>query len=190
MGAAAFDHERQLRDRAAHRATGPRRVLEQQPGAVAGQLEHPLEHGRGPLEACFEAAPEVRSQVHDHGERAQARAGAQGLREHRLGALDRELVRAREVDQVRRMADRHDAGLARELAEAREILVRMHGRLPHARALREDLERAAAEVCRPPDRRVDPAGARDMGSEQHGQKPIGAKRITRDSSNGARPHLS
>ena len=73
------------------------------------------------------------------------------------------------------MADGDEVGLGRQLAEAREILVGVHGRLPHARALREHLQRAAAEVGRPPDRLVDPAGARDMGSQQHGRKPIRAE---------------
>ncbi len=62
--------------------------------------------------------------------------------------------------------------------EAREILVRVHGGLPHARALREDLERAAAELRRPPDRLVDAAGARDVGSEQHGRS-LSARRRDR-----------
>ena len=92
--------------------------------------------------------------MHDHGQRAEAARRAQRLREHGLRALDRELVRAREVDQVRRVADGHEAGLGRQLAEAREVLVGVHGRLPDARALREHLQRAAAELRRPPDRLV------------------------------------
>ena len=174
VAAAAVDHGRQLGDRAAHRPARAGGVLEQQPGAVAGQLEHALEHGRGALEARVEAAAEVRAEVHDHGQRPESATRAQGLREHGLRALHRELIRAGEVDQVRRVADGDEAGLGRQIAEAREILVRVHGRLPHARALREHLQRAAAEVRRPPDRLVDPAGARDMGSEQHGEKPIRA----------------
>ena len=70
------------------------------------------------------------------------------------------------------MADGDETGFGGQLAEAREVLVGVHGRLPHARALREDLQRAAAEIRRPPDRLVDAAGARDVGSQQHGWKPI------------------
>ncbi len=87
--------QRQLVDRAAHRPARAGRVLEQQPGAVAGQLEHPREDGRRALEAGLEAAAEVRAEVHDHGERAQSARRAQRLREHRLGALDGEVVGAR-----------------------------------------------------------------------------------------------
>ena len=75
--AAAVDHERQLLDREAHRPARARRVLEQQPGAVAGQLEHALEHGRSALEARVEAAPEVRAEVHDHRQAAEAARRAQ-----------------------------------------------------------------------------------------------------------------
>ena len=170
--AAAVDHERQLLDREAHRPARAGGVLEQQPGAVAGQLEHALEHGRGALEARVEAAPEVRAEVHDHRQATEAARRAQRLREHRLRALDRERIGAGEVDQVRSVADGDEAGLARQIAEALEILVGVHRGLPDARALREHLQRAAAEVGRPPHRRVDPAGARDMGSQQHGWKPI------------------
>ena len=169
MRAAAVDHERQLVDREAHRAARAGRVLEQQPGAVAGQLEHALEHGRGALEAGVEAAAEVRAEVHDHGQRPEAARRAQGLREHRLGALDGEWIGAGEVDQVRRVADGDQVGLGGQLAEAGEVLVRVHGGLPDARALREDLQRAAAQLRRPADRLVDAAGARDVGSQQHAE---------------------
>ncbi len=81
----------------------------------------------------------MRAEVHDDGERAEPARGAQRLRERRLRALDREVVGAREVDEVGRVADGHETGLGRQLLEARQVLVRVHGRLPHARALREHL---------------------------------------------------
>ena len=102
--------------------------------------------------------------------------GAQRLREHGLGALDRELVGAREVDQVRRVADGdHVVGLGRELAEARQVLVRVHGGLPDARALREHLHGAAAERRGAADGLVDPTRARDVGSEQHARSLSGGR---------------
>ena len=105
MPAAAVDDERQLLDRETHRAARAGGVLEQQPGAVAGELEHALERGRRALEARVEATAEVRAEVHDHGQAAEAARRAQCLREHRLGALDGERIGSREIDQVRRVAD-------------------------------------------------------------------------------------
>ena len=111
MRATALDHDRQFLDGEAHRAARAGRVLEQQPGAVAGELEHSLEHGRGALEARVEATAEMRAEVDDNGQRPQAARRAQCLREHRLGALDGEWIGAREVDQVRRVAHGDELGL-------------------------------------------------------------------------------
>ena len=57
--------------------------------------------------------------------------------------------------------------LAASLAEPGELLVRVRGRLPHPRALREDLHRVAAELGGPVDGRRDPAGRRDVRAEEH-----------------------
>ena len=60
-----------------------------------------------------------------------------------------------------------DAGLLAPDAKALELLRRVRGRLPHPRALREDLHRVAADRLDRVDRLGDAAGGRDVGAEQH-----------------------
>ena len=60
-----------------------------------------------------------------------------------------------------------DPGLRAPLLEALEVLRRMVRRPPGARALREHLHRVGADRLGPVDRRMDPAGRRDVGSDQH-----------------------
>ena len=64
-------------------------------------------------------------------------------------------------------ADR-DPGLGARLLEALDVLGRMVGRPPGARALREDLDGLGAELDRPTDRGVDASGGGDVGAGEHG----------------------
>ena len=50
-----------------------------------------------------------------------------------------------------------DPCLGAPLPEAREILVRMRGEAPRARALGEQLHRVRADLDRPVERALDPA---------------------------------
>ena len=77
-------------------------------------------------------------------------------------------IGAGQVDEVERMADDGaDAGLDAPLPEALERLLGVRRRAPHARALREDLDRVAAHLGAAVDRVRDAAGGRDMGAELH-----------------------
>ena len=53
--------------------------------------------------------------------------------------------------------DGADPRLGAPLAEAREILLRMLGEVPRARALREELHGVRADLDRPVERALDPA---------------------------------
>ena len=53
--------------------------------------------------------------------------------------------------------DRADPRLGAPLAEARQILLRMLGEVPRARALRKELHGISSDLGRPVDRTLDPA---------------------------------
>ena len=85
------------------------------------------------------------------------------------------LVRGCEVDQVERVADdRPDPRLGPRLLEALDVLRRVVGRPPGARALREDLDRLGPAVDRPLDGGMNPSGGGDVGPGQHGTTIAGA----------------
>jgi hypothetical protein len=100
----------------------------------------------------------------------------------RAGDLDRVLerrdrllvevvLRAREVDEVERVADDGvDPRLGAALLEALEALRLVVRRPPRARTLRKDLDGVAAEALGAVDRRVDPAGRGDVRAEEHARK--------------------
>ena len=63
--AEAVDDDGQLVDRAPDRASGARRVLDQEPGRLGARLERAREGGESPLDPGFEAGAEVRADVED-----------------------------------------------------------------------------------------------------------------------------
>ena len=78
------------------------------------------------------------------------------------------VVRARQVDQVERVADdAADPGLGAALLEALEVRWVVVRRPPGARALREDLTQSPPIASIAVDRGVDAAGGRDMSAELH-----------------------
>ena len=84
---------------------------------------------------------------------------AQRLRERGLGALDRQVVRAREVDQVRRVADGHEPGLAGQLAGSARRLSSGCTAGFHTRGLcgKTCSERQPSSVARPTASSIPPA---------------------------------
>ena len=76
------------------------------------------------------------------------------------------VVRGREVAEVERVHEHGaDALPPPPLAEAGEILLGVLGEAPRARALREELHGVGADLDRPVERALDPAGA--VGAEEH-----------------------
>ena len=73
--------------------------------------------------------------------------------------------------------DAADPGLGAPRLEPLDRLGLVRGRLPHPRALREDLDAVAADRLDPVDRRVDPAGRGDVGAELHRARTIGAMTV-------------
>ena len=63
--------------------------------------------------------------------------------------------------------DTADPGLGAPRLEALDRLGRVHGVLPHARALREHLHAVRADRRRAVDRGVDPAGGGDVCADLH-----------------------
>ena len=122
--------------------------------------------GHAALEPCLEARAEVRADVEDDAVRLD-RAGRVDRRDHRLEALAVDhVVRRREVAEVERMHEhRADPRLRAALPEARQILLRMLGEPPRARALREQLHRVRPDLDRPVERALDPAST--VGAEEH-----------------------
>ena len=160
---------RELVDRAADRAARAGRVLDQEPGRLRAALERPL------------AAParRVRGPPRDP-RRGGSRRGRRRRRPrsrsrrppcstsggHRL--LVDLVVGRGEVDEVEGVADHAaDPRLGSPLLEALEVRRVVVRRAPRARALGEHLDRLAADRLGPVDRRVDPAGGRDVGAELH-----------------------
>ena len=64
--------------------------------------------------------------------------------------------------------DAADPGLLAALTEPGHGLGRVVRRPPHARALREHLDRVAPDLLAAVDGGPDAAGGRDVGAEQHG----------------------
>ena len=158
---------RELLERAADRGAGPGGVLHQQPGRVGAALEAAPQRRDDPLEPRLEARAEMRADMEDDRLRVDPARDVDRLAESGDGLLVDRIVRRREVDQVERVADDRQAELGTTLAEAVEVLVRVRRRPPHARALREDLDRLAAELLVAVECRVDPARRRDVCADQH-----------------------
>ena len=158
----------QFGDRAADRPACARRVLHAQPEIVGGQLEELLECGNDELDRLVEAQSEVRADVEDDGFGADriGRLHRRAERGERVLAHGR--IAACEVDEVERVAcDRLHAHLPAARAEALDLLLRVRGRPPHPRALREHLHRVAADHLDAVDCLRDPTRGGDMGAEQH-----------------------
>ena len=69
-----------------------------------------------------------------------------------------DLVGRGEIAEVERVhEDGADPRLGAPLAEAREVLLGVLGKVPPARALREELHRVGADLDRPVERALDPA---------------------------------
>ena len=140
------------------RAAGAGRVLEQEPRRVGAELEHLAQSGHAALHARLEARAEVRADVEDD---AVCLDRARGSHVERIVvdalAVDR-LVGARQVAEVERVDEhRADARFLAPLAEAGEILFRMLGEAPHARALREELYGVGADLDSAVEGALDPA---------------------------------
>ena len=115
----------ELVDGAPDRASRSGRVLEQQPEVVGQVCEHRSERRLDAREAGLETVAEVRSDVHDHGLGVELRCDLAAGRERHARALDDQLVGAREVDQVRGVADDGQVGLGPARAELLEVLGRV-----------------------------------------------------------------
>src|SRR5207248_8566713 len=122
-----------------------------------------------PLDPRLEARAEVRADVEDDPVGVDRAADLDRVLERRDRLLVEVVLRAREVDEVERVADDGaDPGLGAALLEPLEALRLVIRRPPGAGALREDLDGVAAEVLGTVDRRVDTAGRGQVRAEVHG----------------------
>ena len=79
---------------------------------------------------------------------------------HCSGGVKKALDRASEIG-----ADAVQLFVQSPRAEAREVLLRVHGEPPHPGALREELDGVGADLDRVVERALDPAGA--VSTEDH-----------------------
>ena len=118
----AVDERGELVDRAADRVARAGRVLDQQPGVVRAALEALLQCGHDAFQPLVEAGALVGADVEDHAFRADAAGDVDGVLKGRNGLVVEVFLRARQVDQVERVADDAlDAGLGAALLEALEV---------------------------------------------------------------------
>ncbi len=119
---------------------------------VLGQVGEHLRRARTWMRSrpASNPSPEVRADVHDHGLGVELATRPRSRPRARRPTSRRRRVGAREVDQVRGVADDRHVGRGAGVAERLEVLRRVRLRAPGARARREDLDRLAVE-------RADPA---------------------------------
>ena len=165
-----LDQPRELLERAPQRAARAGGVLQVQL-AVAGLRQRLGDRGAGTVERRVDgaAALQRRARVQHDGVRAQRGAGAQraGQRRERLGAEVRVLGgRVEQVDGVDQQ--RVDVRVAHRRAEVRDLLAGVLARLPLARVLVEDLDRARGPLDAALDGLRRAAGGGDVGTDQHG----------------------
>ena len=126
------------------------------------------ERGHDALEAGLEAGAEMRPDVEDDRVGVDRAGDVDGVLERRDRLLVELVVRARQVDEVERVAEHPvEADLGPSLLEALEVGGVVVRRPPGARALGEHLHRVAADRLDAIDRRVDPSGGRDVGADVH-----------------------
>ena len=158
---------------------------------VSGEhLERSLESGLDARHRGLQPVAAVRADVEaDIG--ADLRRDARGVHERVDRLLVDLVVQRRQVDEVDRVADGvGDARLGRhgaELEERGRVVIR---RLPLPRALREDLDRVAAEVDAAPDRVRDPSCHRDVRAVEHRPRTIGRRWMSGSASAPRRPGTS
>src|SRR5829696_750862 len=157
MALEGVEDDGELVDRAADRAAGAGRVLEQEPRRLGAAVEHLAERGQRALQARLEAGAEMGADVDDDSVRFD-RARGVDCRAHGLDALAVDhLVRRRQVAEVESMDEhRADPALASPLPEPREIFLRMLWISPGARALREELDRVRSDLDRSVEGALDP----------------------------------
>ncbi len=114
--------------------------------------------GHRALDARLQAGAQVRADVEDDPVRPD-RAGRVDGRAHRRAALavDRPVLRG-EVAEVERVHEhRTELRFLAPLAEAGEVFLRVLGKPPRARALREELHGVCPDLDRPVERALDPS---------------------------------
>ena len=160
---------RELVDRAADRAAGARRVLDQQPRVAVAALRGSLQRGHDPLSPASSPAPRCEPTWKIDAVRLD-RARDVDRRAHRLRPTCRRSRRSARRGcrgrargrRRRRCPPRPGAALKRSIASG----VCAVGR--HMRGLCvKTWTHVGADRLGPVDRRVDPAGGRDVGAEQH-----------------------
>src|SRR5919108_4280781 len=172
--AGQLDQPRQLLERAPERAARAGGVLEVQRAAV--RLRERLgDHRGGALDRGVDcaAALERRPGVEHDPDRAQLLARAQRRRQRRERLLPEvRLLRGR-IQQVHRVdQERVDVRVRHRRPEVGDLLRRVLARLPLARVLVEDLDRAGAALDAALDGLRRPAGGGDVGTDQHGGRAV------------------
>src|SRR3954451_3523082 len=144
------------------------RVLHQEPGRVRAAVEHDPQRGDDPVEPGVHPCAQVRADVEHDSVRVDRARDVDRVRQRRHRLLVELVLRAREVDQVQRVAqDAADPDLRTPLLEALEVLGRMGRRPPHPRALGEHLHGIGVHLLGAIDRGVNPARRRHVSPDQH-----------------------